>query len=462
MTQRNYVIAIIIIVLFVVLAAISFGIYKLVHGARRELTITTESINWTLLTTNASSLVNTEPPHRQHTTPQNTLNHCSVTYHKNASTNTTLASPLSSVSFICLDIPNFCSPQTSASLTYTFTKMADASSASKTHGHAQGPFDNSTPPSTSSSRSSTVFQGTPNEVPREYLMASSSSLPFAGQGFPFPPQQLASDVPVNPVSGFTYPQEYYKTHFQEEYDSQASHTDKDTPSSSSNFPEFDQHSSSAHLLHEQRLSTRLNILRHIQRTLRQRHEDATLQLARIKRLALQTIWDLFSQSPLDFMCHEMDIIPDAATSTILSRGSHVPQRNSVRDSEDWMRKLDGLRDLRDDEHDAEERVRKILRQMQCADAIMGVGLSEQAAVLERGNPMAGQYHKSFDCDQRQAEAVASPKGQASASLSTFFNWPLPATSPNGDGVPLNNKDDESDAASGSSEQCLSECCRDPW
>ncbi|PNP60123.1 hypothetical protein THARTR1_00147 [Trichoderma harzianum] len=43
MTQRNYVIAIIIIVLFIVLAAISFGIYKLVHGARRELTITTES-----------------------------------------------------------------------------------------------------------------------------------------------------------------------------------------------------------------------------------------------------------------------------------------------------------------------------------------------------------------------------------------------------------------------------------
>ncbi|KAL6696756.1 hypothetical protein J3F84DRAFT_347780 [Trichoderma pleuroticola] len=42
MTQRNYVIAIIIIVLFIVLAAISFGIYKLVHGARRELTITTE------------------------------------------------------------------------------------------------------------------------------------------------------------------------------------------------------------------------------------------------------------------------------------------------------------------------------------------------------------------------------------------------------------------------------------
>ncbi|KAH6605643.1 hypothetical protein Trco_004796 [Trichoderma cornu-damae] len=43
MTQRNYVIAIIIIVLFVVLAAISFGIYKLVHGARRELTVTSES-----------------------------------------------------------------------------------------------------------------------------------------------------------------------------------------------------------------------------------------------------------------------------------------------------------------------------------------------------------------------------------------------------------------------------------
>ncbi|EHK44348.1 uncharacterized protein TrAtP1_008876 [Trichoderma atroviride] len=43
MTQRNYVIAIIIIVLFIVLAAISFGIYKLVHGARRELSVTSVS-----------------------------------------------------------------------------------------------------------------------------------------------------------------------------------------------------------------------------------------------------------------------------------------------------------------------------------------------------------------------------------------------------------------------------------
>ncbi|KAH0492583.1 hypothetical protein TgHK011_007531 [Trichoderma gracile] len=41
--RRNHVIAIIIIVLFVVLAAISFGIYKLVHGARRELTVTSAS-----------------------------------------------------------------------------------------------------------------------------------------------------------------------------------------------------------------------------------------------------------------------------------------------------------------------------------------------------------------------------------------------------------------------------------
>ncbi|KAH7312365.1 hypothetical protein B0I35DRAFT_480826 [Stachybotrys elegans] len=40
MTQRNHVIAIIIIVLFVVLALVSFGIWRLVHVARRNLSVT--------------------------------------------------------------------------------------------------------------------------------------------------------------------------------------------------------------------------------------------------------------------------------------------------------------------------------------------------------------------------------------------------------------------------------------
>ncbi|KAG5912621.1 hypothetical protein E4U42_002095 [Claviceps africana] len=39
MVQRNHVIAIIILVLFVLLAAVSFGIWKLVRTARREMSI---------------------------------------------------------------------------------------------------------------------------------------------------------------------------------------------------------------------------------------------------------------------------------------------------------------------------------------------------------------------------------------------------------------------------------------
>ncbi|OAA51785.1 hypothetical protein NOR_00378 [Metarhizium rileyi] len=40
MVQRNHVIAIIIIVLFVVLAAVAFGIWKIVHTVRRDLSVT--------------------------------------------------------------------------------------------------------------------------------------------------------------------------------------------------------------------------------------------------------------------------------------------------------------------------------------------------------------------------------------------------------------------------------------
>lgn len=43
MVQRNYVVAIIIIILFAVLAGVSFGIWKLVHTARRSMSITSRS-----------------------------------------------------------------------------------------------------------------------------------------------------------------------------------------------------------------------------------------------------------------------------------------------------------------------------------------------------------------------------------------------------------------------------------
>ncbi|KAK2595420.1 hypothetical protein QQS21_006830 [Conoideocrella luteorostrata] len=43
MVQRNHVIAIIIIVLFVVLAAVSFGIWKIVHVVRRDLSVTSSN-----------------------------------------------------------------------------------------------------------------------------------------------------------------------------------------------------------------------------------------------------------------------------------------------------------------------------------------------------------------------------------------------------------------------------------
>ncbi|KAL6696757.1 hypothetical protein J3F84DRAFT_407494 [Trichoderma pleuroticola] len=336
--------------------------------------------------------------------------------------------------------------------------MADASSASNTRGLAQQHSTNSTPPSTSSSGASSVFQDTPNEVPREYLMASPSSL--LPQGFPFPPQQATSGIPINSQSGFIRPEELYQNQFKSNYEDQPSNPNKDAPPSSSKIPEFDQHSSAARLVREQRLSTCLNILRHIQRTLRQRHDEAALRLAHISRLEVQTTWELFFHSPLDFMCHEMDILSDATTSAILSQGGIALQRHSAHESEAWMRKLDELRDLQDDEHDAKERVRKTMKQMQCADAIMRVGLEKQAVTLERGDLMAGQYHRGFD-HRHDAEAMASSNNNASAMLSSFFNWPLPATSLNVGEASVNTIDDSSSgSASGSSGQCLSECCRD--
>lgn len=47
MVQRNHVIAIIIIVLFVILALVSFGIWKLVHTARKDLNSVTSASSGT-------------------------------------------------------------------------------------------------------------------------------------------------------------------------------------------------------------------------------------------------------------------------------------------------------------------------------------------------------------------------------------------------------------------------------
>lgn len=43
MVKQNDVIAIIVIILFLVLALISFGIYRLVHTARNEMSVTSNS-----------------------------------------------------------------------------------------------------------------------------------------------------------------------------------------------------------------------------------------------------------------------------------------------------------------------------------------------------------------------------------------------------------------------------------
>ncbi|KAM6481541.1 hypothetical protein HDV62DRAFT_64557 [Trichoderma sp. SZMC 28011] len=332
--------------------------------------------------------------------------------------------------------------------------MADASSSSNTRGLAQQQFTNSTPPSTSSSGASSAFEDSPNEVPQEYLMASPSSL--LAQGFPFPPQQPTSEIP--PI--FIRPEEPYMNRFKSNYENQSSNLNNGAHPSSSKIPEFDQHSSTARLVHEQRLSTCLNILRYIQRTLRQRHDEAAQRLAYISRLEVQTTWELFFHSPLDFMCHEMNILSDATTSAILSQGGIALQRHSTHESEAWMRKLDELRDLQDDEHDAKERVRKTMKQIQCADAIMRVGLEKQAAALERGDLMASQYGRGFEY-RPDAEAMASSNNNASAMLSSFFNWPLPATSLNvGEASKDIIDDNSSGSVSGSSGQCHSECCRD--
>ncbi|RFU74651.1 hypothetical protein TARUN_7596 [Trichoderma arundinaceum] len=349
--------------------------------------------------------------------------------------------------------------------------MADTGSALKGCSFVQEQSANtSSSPSVSSnsSSSSSTFQDTPNEVPQEYYMAWPS--PFAAQSFPFPPQQRACD----PLPTFVHLQEQFQRHYQKHYDDQASLSNRDLPSSSSRLPGSNPHSSSVRLVREQRLSTCLNILRHIQRTLRQRHQEAELQLTRTSHLVVQTTWDLFSQSPLDFMCHKMDILTDSATTAILSEGGDVSRRHSLGDSEAWMKKLEELRDLRDDEYDAKERVGKIWRQIQCANDMMLVGLKEQMAALEGGDPMGFQYRGTFAQPQHENRAMAAPPDQrvgmesqnmakpseitTCAMSSTFLNWPLPNTPMNDEEAGINSSNNSSDA-SAIEGQCDEECCR---
>jgi hypothetical protein len=323
--------------------------------------------------------------------------------------------------------------------------MADASSTQKARGIAQEQFANmpASPSESSSSSPSARFEDTSNDANQEPRMAWPPSTLLAGQGFPFPLQQQAPD----PLFTFARLQEHYRQHFRMQYGPQATPVNQGLPPSSSKFPESSQYSSSARLVHEQRLSTSLNILRHVQRTLRQRHYEAELQLTRTSQLVERTSWDLFFQSPLDFMCHEMDILTDTATTNVLAEGGVIPKGQSVRESEAWMRKLDALRDLQDDEYDAQKRIEKTVRRMKCADAMIVVGLREQEAVLRRDDDMSGQYRMALhhhnplgaqtvasSSDRKvnmEGVNVAGPlKSTTSATPSTFLNWPLSATPQN--------------------------------
>ncbi|KAH6605642.1 hypothetical protein Trco_004795 [Trichoderma cornu-damae] len=332
-----------------------------------------------------------------------------------------------------------------------------------------------------------MSQDAPNEVPREYLMASpSASSLLAGQSFPFPPRQRVSGPPAGlprPLALFTHPQEHRKTRFREHLSGQASRADGDLPSSSPNLPEPGRHASSALLVHQQRLSTCLDILHHVRRTLQKRHHEAELRLARTSHLVAQTTWELFFQSPLHFMCHEMDVLADSATGAILSEGGYVLRGHSAHDGEAWMRKLEGLRELRDDELDAKERAKKSLRQVRCANALLTVGLKEQAAALQRDDPAVdpsrsaeNRHHRRREAEAEiEVEAMASSsdrwvdmdgadmarlsRSTASATSSAFLNWPLPATPPNEDGDADIDSDDsinEDDRIEG---RCGRECCR---
>lgn len=246
-------------------------------------------------------------------------------------------------------------------------------------------------------------------------------------------------------------------------------------------------SSSARLLHEQRLSTCLNILRHIQRTLRQRHDEATAHLTQLSGLVARSTWDLFYRSPLDFMCHEMDMLADVTTDAILSDEPPVGigssgKLSSSTSSDAWMKKLDELRDLRDDEDEARRRVDKISRQMEAAGGMMRVGVAEQSAVLARGDALARGYRYLYSRGGGRSLMMPLPMPSASASRgvgvgvgveakdassravdcaprkSGFFDWPVPDALSKGKQVAVESEEEESSGFD-SPMECRGECCR---
>jgi hypothetical protein len=201
----------------------------------------------------------------------------------------------------------------------------------------------------------------------------------------------------------------------------------------------------------------------------------------------------------------MDMLTDDATTTAIltdkspvgigssnnnSSSNHLS--TSQQDSDDWMRKLDKLRDMRDDEDEIRQRVGKISRQMETANAMMRVGMAEQSAVLARSDDALvrkgchQQYRYRYESAFGQLPTMrvpvalassfrnadvkmtvgASTKKKAAAMApvvkSSFFNWPVPATSSKGKQVAVEPEEEESSGTSSgldSPRECQGECCR---
>ncbi|KAH0492582.1 hypothetical protein TgHK011_007530 [Trichoderma gracile] len=350
-----------------------------------------------------------------------------------------------------------------------------------------------TPPSRSSGSSSYISSTTSNEVPEEYLITSTSSLPpLSTQSFPFPPQNASSSSSMPTTKPRNLP--WNPQHHSPSQPPQA--TTKAAPPGPSDH-QASSSSSTARLLHEQRLSTCLNILRHVQRTLRQRHDEATAHLTHTTDLVAQSTWDLFYQSPLDYMCHEMDMLTDETTNAILSDKSPLGIGSSTRgklstaqESEAWMKKLDELRDLRDDEDEIKQRVDKIARQMETAKAMMRVGTAEQGVVLARSDALLPSRYRyqyiyqnglgqpptmcvrvplPLSCRNEEegkmkgnANNTSTKKTAAPVPKSSFFNWPVPATLSKGKQVAVESEGEESSGTNSqldSPRECQGECCR---
>lgn len=302
---------------------------------------------------------------------------------------------------------------------------------------------------------------------------------LAGQGFNVPFQQRAS----NPLLAFARLQEKYKQHFETHYGPQtnAFSSGGSSPFSSSKLPELNnQHSSvSARLDQQQRISASLHVLRHVQQTLQQRYQEAQTQLARTEELIEQTAWDLFFQSPLDFMCHEMDILTGADTINAITGGRNIiPQAQCFPESEAWMKKLDDLRDLQDEECAMMKRMEKTMRQMKRTDEMMVVGNFKQEELsLYRSSPFpfGGQYSMTLPHHGLAAQTVAFPSGvmgvnttrpstsTASAAPSMFSDWPQPVPPPpdvsQDEAGSINAADSSSTGSSSHFEaRCGPDCC----